>query len=619
MEMKKNTLYIIFVLIFSLLFLSCQGITPDITPTPTPTPSEGEGEVESTGRVVMVELFNVEGCPACKAINPVMEDLIKNEYSTDEVILVELKGWLDGATPETQERFGWYVEGTKHTPFIAFNGLSDTFSEGVSGGGGGGGGTPQPKDILSGIVTNDVGGPPVEGSKIEVKDGDGVIAETTTDASGKYGFKNIPDGCHDILATMEGRASSKIQNVMIDNSRGSTIADIIHFQNNVPDWECDPPTITVTGIDDGKTYSGTIDNISISIQDESDIKYLFIAIDRIPNELEYDEAYYGETDVEIGDFDTTDFPDGEYKIYFVAYDMNYNRSQLSITVEIDNESSGSKPDAPTGVWPVSFTMGENAGIFSIERDKLINSNNTKKGFDSFIPLRNDRSIDLNAIINAAPADSNIVVYITWDEVENAIGYKVYRKFEGEQNYKYIGASLPYAEPYYLDSSPQLAVGRKVYYQVSAFNSKGESSKSAAEWTKPLARFNINLVSPADGATDVSLTPPMQWSCSNNVGRHQYYELYVLGKNDDDYTLLYETWDETYWDYWNNIGLMLQPLKVYEWNFYYAFACDDIYGIWPDYYYRAISIPGIIVDVDGEDVYITGPLTDAFEFTTGTGS
>lgn len=138
--MKKNTLYIIFVLIFSLLFLSCQGITPDITPTPIPTPSEGEGEVESTGRVVMVELFNIEGCPACKAINPVIEDLIKNEYSTDEVILVELKGWLDGATPETQERFGWYVEGTKHTPFIAFNGLSDTFSEGVSGGGGGGGG-----------------------------------------------------------------------------------------------------------------------------------------------------------------------------------------------------------------------------------------------------------------------------------------------------------------------------------------------------------------------------------------------------------------------------------------------------------------------------------------------
>jgi len=149
--MKRYSILLILIFILSLLFCSCQGIAP-----PTP-PSEGEEEEssgESTGRVVLVELFNVEGCPACKAINPVVEDLI-DEYSTDEVILVELKGWLQGATPETEERFSWYVPEDRHTPFIAFNGLSDTFSEGVSGGGGGGGGAPanRPPSITSEAIT----------------------------------------------------------------------------------------------------------------------------------------------------------------------------------------------------------------------------------------------------------------------------------------------------------------------------------------------------------------------------------------------------------------------------------------------------------------------------------
>jgi hypothetical protein len=56
------------------------------------------------------------------------------------------------------ERFDWYVPGTKHTPFIAFNGLSETFSEGIVGGGGGGGYTPPAPTnhtpVISSIIAN---------------------------------------------------------------------------------------------------------------------------------------------------------------------------------------------------------------------------------------------------------------------------------------------------------------------------------------------------------------------------------------------------------------------------------------------------------------------------------
>ena len=135
--MKKIFLLLIIIILSLSLFNGCSPTTP-----PAPTPSEGEGEGEPTGdRVVLVELFNTDGCSASALINPIAEDLAQ-QYGTNQVILLEEAGWGKYSTPETMERFDWYVPGDKHTPFIAFNGLSETFSEGIVGGGGGGSSTP---------------------------------------------------------------------------------------------------------------------------------------------------------------------------------------------------------------------------------------------------------------------------------------------------------------------------------------------------------------------------------------------------------------------------------------------------------------------------------------------
>lgn len=459
--------------------------------------------------------------------------------------------------------------------------------------------------IIRGMVVSDAGGPPVGGSLVEINEGNTNIASATTDTNGEFEITGLTEGIYDVVVTQPQSdwAASKVQNVPVFDNQ-TTEVELIQMKKNVPFWETNPPTITVTGIEDGKTYSGTIKKINISIQGEREIKYLFIAIDRIPNELEYDDGYYRETEVEIYDFDTTYFPDGEHKIYFVAYDMNYNRSQLCITVIANNNNnSGTKPGVPTYVWPLSITLGKNAGIFSIERDNLINSNSAIKGFDSFVPLRNDRRIDLNTIINAAHPDSNIIVEIEWDYVSNTDGYKIYRKFEGEQNYKYIGMTPWYNNDYH-DTSPQLAVGRKVYYQVSAFNIYGESEKSAAEWTTPIEKFNVELLSPADGETAVSLTPTLRWQPEKIVGEWQNYRWYIMGKNDDVSTCEGSEWNTTCCE----ISEPLQSLKVYEWNIYFAYAYDDYdFNNFPNY--RAISYAGF---------RNTGALNGSFEFTTGTG-
>jgi hypothetical protein len=451
---------------------------------------------------------------------------------------------------------------------------------------------------LSGIVTTDVGGSPLEGATVEIKDGSTTIENTVTDAQGKYGIEDIEPGTYDIIASKEGRVSSKIQNVSIGDS-GTTIVDIPQLQTNVPTWECNPPTISVTGIEDGSTLSGIIENVQVNLDDESDIKYLFIAADYIPNELKND-MYYNNANITLPiilpNFDTNIFPDGEHMVTFVAYDMNYNRSQLTINVTIDNQNSGDLPGIPTDLWPLSVTFGENIGIFSKERIELYNRMDIQED-PNIVTFSDGKTLNIDAIIKTAEPDANLVVAIEWLSVADATGYKVYRKFEGEENYSYIGAS---EVPYYLDVSPQLAAGRKTYYQVSAFNSYGESEKSAAEWTIPLKKFNVELVSPQNSATGVSLNPTLQWQPVDSVGKYREYDWYILGKNDIDYTWNGGGEMVTSWTY---DGEPLQPLKVYEWNIDYAIAIDDHYDTDPEY--RAVSIAG-----SGN-----GSVNGAFEFTT----
>ncbi len=147
--MKKIFLLL---LIIALAICISTGCAPTVTPPPSE--GEGEGEGEPTGdRVVLVELFNADGCKASAVINPIAEGLAQ-EYATNQVILVEEAGWGKYTTSEVQERFDWYVPGTKHTPFIAFNGLSETFSEGIVGGGGGG--TPTPTNHAPTITSTPI-------------------------------------------------------------------------------------------------------------------------------------------------------------------------------------------------------------------------------------------------------------------------------------------------------------------------------------------------------------------------------------------------------------------------------------------------------------------------------
>ena len=106
--MKKLFLLLLIIILVICLSTGCSPASP-----PAPTPAEGEGEAEPTGdRVVLMELFNADGCSASALINPIAEDLAQ-QYGTGQVILLEEPGWGKFSTTETMERFDWYVPGTK--------------------------------------------------------------------------------------------------------------------------------------------------------------------------------------------------------------------------------------------------------------------------------------------------------------------------------------------------------------------------------------------------------------------------------------------------------------------------------------------------------------------------
>jgi len=115
--MKK--LIVIFLILCSVIFVitGCNGIVPG--------ESEGEGEGEDEIlQTILVELYIAEGCPACAVVEPIFEQLA-DEYSREEMILVEVAPWGNYHTTEIRQRFDWYALTPAGVPQMMFNGLND--------------------------------------------------------------------------------------------------------------------------------------------------------------------------------------------------------------------------------------------------------------------------------------------------------------------------------------------------------------------------------------------------------------------------------------------------------------------------------------------------------------
>jgi thiol-disulfide isomerase/thioredoxin len=128
--MKKLLLILLMVGLIACLLIGCNGVTPP----PGEGEGEGEGE-EEVARVVLVELFNTDGCPNCAVVEPILEEIATDpDYGRDKMVFVEEAGWGLYSTSETSARYKWYlpIESDRSTPNILVNGLNKRFHGGVS-------------------------------------------------------------------------------------------------------------------------------------------------------------------------------------------------------------------------------------------------------------------------------------------------------------------------------------------------------------------------------------------------------------------------------------------------------------------------------------------------------
>ncbi|MBA7600000.1 hypothetical protein ES703_07046 [subsurface metagenome] len=121
--MKKFLLILLIVGLVACLLVGC-----NIT-TPSEGEGEGEGEEEVT-RVVLVELFNTDGCAACALVEPMLEEIATDpEYDRDKMVFVEEAAWGAYSTPETVARYKWYLPSVsdQSAPNILINGLNKRY------------------------------------------------------------------------------------------------------------------------------------------------------------------------------------------------------------------------------------------------------------------------------------------------------------------------------------------------------------------------------------------------------------------------------------------------------------------------------------------------------------
>jgi len=123
--MKKFLLILLMIGLVVCLLVGCNPATP----TEGEGEGEGEGE-EEVSRVVLVELFNTDGCGECAVVEPMLEEIAADPaYDRDKLVFVEEAGWGAYSTPETSDRYKWYFPSVsdRSTPNILINGLNKRY------------------------------------------------------------------------------------------------------------------------------------------------------------------------------------------------------------------------------------------------------------------------------------------------------------------------------------------------------------------------------------------------------------------------------------------------------------------------------------------------------------
>lgn len=428
--------------------------------------------------------------------------------------------------------------------------------------------------LLNGMVTDSQGGAPIADVNVTWKD-----HTAKTDANGKFTIKINKGEVADMLLTKEGRAATKIQdlssNVVTDTVFGSSVLEIPMRKPNSPYKSSEAPSATLkvknasgnfVTVRPGRQLSGTL-NFLQTVESENDIFVMYAwvgTMQRGPRDLYQSDVTEAEWSL-----DSTKIPNGKTYIRTLSYDNNENAVMMIIPVVISNAKNDSAvPGDMTVLNAWSYAFGKNLGFYN--KDKVT-------GPTYRIPEMTMPNGDKFKPTVAAPG-ANMYVKLSWAPVAGADGYEVYRSFGNEENYELIGYSKSNG---YDEYSGQLEALTSIYYKVVPYNSKGKGKELVRE-VYILPSHNVLLETPANGATDVELSPTLVWDLNPSeqfpVGTYFYQKVHVWDSTD------YMIWEaeleamfESEEDVTDHFGVKypstLQPGGIYSW---------DVIVSWADY-------------------------------------
>lgn len=454
------------------------------------------------------------------------------------------------------------------------------------GGGGGGGSSSSDNASIEGYVTKSNGGPAVEGSSIQASSRNTTsprASSTTTDNYGAYSL-SLSAGSYDIVASKSGYAQSKIQDFDVSAGESYSGVNLIQMPIFNPDRVAEAPTISVTGLSDGDIVSAE-DGIQAEIS-VSGSNPIHLIEARIGNRTSVaDGAAYDSNTLSFSyGGPGSSLPPGETYLYVTAYDVNHNRSE--VTIDFTSISSGNSDlDSPFPAYAYALTFSRDLGWFIKERTRFFEEN--KLAGDPYIlKLPGGHSVDLRV----TPSNATIINYVTWTAVDGAEGYRIYRS-ENSGAYELIGDSVVGSFTCFYDTDPELSTNQTYQYKIAAFDSNGEGDSDSTPKVKVLNRFVVNLSSPADEATDVSTTPTFSWDVVSSAGVTQEYQIGVLGYNDEYEDSTDFVWNATVNDDTSASGATLDYNTVYRWDLYYCVGKGSYNEDIQDYLAFSYASPG----------------------------
>ncbi|WP_157202629.1 Ig-like domain-containing protein [Calidithermus chliarophilus] len=379
--------------------------------------------------------------------------------------------------------------------------------------------------VLTGLVVDNNAGAAVAGSTVTV---DGSPATAVTDGDGAFTL-HLPAGTYNLSFSKPGYAGSRVEGLRLEADLGPI--SVVQKRATNPGLATTPPSLSVTTgaggcgeIAAGADFASVTRaqacvpfRITATAQGSGNMaRLIYAGLAKTPGSGFFSNPRFSwPADVNGPDTGNRQLSgaavagvNGPTTFEVVAYDLNDNRVHRIYYLDFAQNTASPAVTPVTAFQVLSVTLAQAVGFYGPPKPTAVR-----------LPAASSISVQ-----GAPSADSTLWVELSWNySGTNPDRFEVWRSFDGSTFARI--ATLGGAARAYNDGSPQLAVGRRVYYRVDAVGSTTAAGPVLA--TTPLDRFTVSLLSPAKNQTGVSVRPTFSWSVSRVVGDQRLFAPFIL--------------------------------------------------------------------------------------------